>query len=65
MKITSFTFQKKKAKSRWYPEQPVTDADYAFDLAFLENALDQAESELCSLEQSARGIGLCVNSNER
>ena len=37
------------------------DADYTIDLAILPNPPTQAKSLLHSLEQVARGIGVCVN----
>ena len=43
--------------------QPITDADYADDLPFVANTTVQAKSQLHSLEQAARGIGLYVNSD--
>ena len=33
-----------KAKSRWYPTETITDADYTDDLALLANTPAQAES---------------------
>ena len=59
MKENVFTL--KKAWSRWYPAQTISDADYADDIALLENAPTQTESLLQSLEQAAGGIGLHVN----
>ena len=41
----------------------MTDADYADDLALLENALARIESILDSTEQAAKGIGRSVNTN--
>ena len=57
-------FTLKKARSRRHPAETITDADYADDLALLANTPAQAESLLHSLEQSARGIGLHVNSDK-
>ena len=37
MKENGFTL--KKAKSRWYPSETITDTDYADDLALLVNNL--------------------------
>ena len=53
----------KKTRSRWYPTETMTDADYADDLTLLVNTLAQAESLLLSLEQAVRGIGLCMNTD--
>ena len=43
----------KKARSRRYPAQTITDADYADDIALLANTPVQAESLLHSLEKAA------------
>ena len=43
---------------------PVTDADYADDIAILANTPDQAETLLHSLERAAAGIGLYVNAHK-
>ena len=50
-----------KERSRSYPAQTITDADYADDIALLANTPAQAESLLHSLERAASGIGLHVN----
>ena len=52
----------KKARSRWYTIETISDADYTDDLVLLINITGQAESLLPNLEQKARGIGLYVNS---
>ena len=54
----------KKAKSRQYPANSMTNQDYTVELAFLVNTLAQAESQLHSLEKAAEGIGLYVNANK-
>ena len=59
MKENGFTL--KKARSRGYPAQTITDADYADDIALLANTPTQAESLQHSLEQSAGGIGFHMN----
>ena len=53
---------KKKARSRRYPAEIMTDAVYADDLAFLANT--PAESLQCRIEQAPRGIGLNMNVNK-
>ena len=58
------SFTPKKAWSRRYPAQTITDADYADDIAFLENTSTQTESLLPSLEQAAVGISLHVNEDK-
>ena len=53
-----------KKRSRRYPAQTFTDADYANDIALLANSHAQAETLLHSLEQAAAGIGLYINANK-
>ena len=62
MEENGFTLE--KARSRRYPAQTITDADYADDVALLANTPTQAESLLHSLERSAGVIGLHVNANK-
>ena len=57
-------FTIKKARSKWYLTETITDADYADDLALLVNTSTQAESLLHSPEQAVRGISLCMNSDK-
>ena len=56
-------YHAKNARSRWYPTETMTDADYADDLALLANTLAQAESLLHCLDQATGGSGLSVNVN--
>ena len=58
MKENGFTLE--KARSRRYPAQSITDANYADDIGLLANIPAQAESLLHSLEQASGGIGLHV-----
>ena len=53
---------KKKAWSRWYPAETMTD--YPDNLVVLANTPAQAESLLHSLEQAAGDIGLHLNANK-
>ena len=53
-----------KARSRRYPTQTITDADYADDIALLVNTPASAESLLHSLELEAGGNGLHVKAVE-
>ena len=62
MKYDSFKLAKKR--SRRYPTQTITDANYADDIALLANTPAQAESLLHSLKQAAAGIGLHVNADK-
>ena len=55
IKENGFTFQK-RARSRRYQAETITDADYADEIAFLTNKLTETES--CCL--AAGGIGLHV-----
>ena len=50
-----------KARSRQYPAQTITDADYIDDIALLADTPTQAESLMHSLEQAAGSIGFHVN----
>ena len=43
-------FKLTKERSRRYPTKTITDADYAYDIALLANALAQAETLQHSLE---------------
>ena len=55
---------KKKPRSRRYPAQTITDADYAGDIAFLANTPIQAKSLVRSLKPTAGGIGLHVKADK-
>ena len=57
-------FKLTKERSRRYPEQTIADADYADDIALLENTSAQAETRLHSLERAAAGIGLHINADK-
>ena len=46
-------FTLKKARSRRYPTQTITDADYMDNIALQANKKTQADSQLHSLEQVA------------
>ena len=54
----------KKARSKWYPEDTITNVEYTDDLVLLANTPVQAKSLLHSLEQAARVIDLYVNSGK-
>ena len=54
----------KKPRSRRYPAQTITDADYTDDMALLANTPVQAESGQHSLEMAAGSIGLHVNADK-
>ena len=58
------SFKLAKERSRRYPAQTFTDADYADDIALLANTLAQAETLQHSLERAAAGIGLHVNADK-
>ena len=57
-------FKMTKERSRRYPAQTITDADYADDIALLANTPAQAETLLHSLERAAASIGLHVNAHK-
>ena len=61
-KENSFTL--KKGTSKWFPTETIMDANYTDDLVFFANTPAQAKSMLHSLEQTASGIGLHVNSDK-
>ena len=62
MKDNSFNLAKER--SRRYPAQTITDADYADDITLLANTPNQAESLLHRLKRVAAGIDLHVNADE-
>ena len=51
-------------RSRRYPAQTITDADYTDDIALVANTPEQAETLLHSLERAAVGIGLHDNAHK-
>ena len=55
-------FKLTKERSKRYPAQIIKDVDYTDDIALLADAPAQAETLLHSLEQTAAGISLHVNS---
>ena len=57
-------FKLKIARSRLYLTETITDANNADDLALPANKSTGVESLLQSLEQTARDIGLFMNSNK-
>ena len=63
-KLTEKGFKLKKERSRRYPAQIITDADYTDDIALLANAPASAKTLLHSLERAAAGIGLHVNAHK-
>ena len=63
-KIKENGFELTKKRSRRYPATPITDADYADDIAILANTPDQAETLLHSLERAAASIGPYVNAHK-
>ena len=54
----------KQARSRWYPAETLTDADYTDNVNFLANIISQANSCLHSLEQGIGGIGFHINASK-
>ena len=57
-------FKLAKERSRSFPTQTITDADYADDIALLVNTPADAETLLHSLERVAAAIGLHVNTHK-
>ena len=58
-------FKLVKERSRRYPAQTITDADYTDDIALLANTAAQAETLRHSLERATAGISLIVNAEKR
>ena len=56
-------FKPVKERSRRYPAQTITDADYADDIALIANSPTQAESMLHILERATDSISLHVNTD--
>ena len=54
----------RNTRSRRYPAENITDADYADDLVLLANTPAQTESLLHRLDQETGGIGINVNANK-
>ena len=63
-KIREYGFELAKKRSRRYPAEKITDADYADGIALLAIIYNQAETLLHSLERAAAGIGLHVNAHK-
>ena len=62
-KMKENRFKLTKERSRRYPTQTITDADYADDIALLANTSAQAKTLQHSLEWAAAGIGLHVTAH--
>ena len=58
------SFKLTKERSRRYPAQTFTDADYADDIALLANIPAQAKTLLHSLERATADISLHVNAHK-
>ena len=56
-------FTLKKARSKWYLAETISDADYIDDLVLLTNTSAQDKSQLHSLKQAAGGSSLYMNAN--
>ena len=54
----------KKAKSRQYPVETITDADYAHDLELRVNTPAQAEQLFHNLDEDAEGIDFHENAKK-
>ena len=63
-KVKENCFKLTKKRSRRYPAQTITDADYADEIALLANAPALAETLLHSLERAAAGISLYANAHK-
>ena len=58
------SFKLAKERSRRYPAQTITDADYADDIEILANTPTQAKTQLHGLERVAVDIDLQVNADK-
>ena len=63
-KIKENTFKLTKERSRKYPAQTNTDADYGDNIALRANVTANAETLLHRRERAAAGIGLHVNAHK-
>ena len=63
-KIKENGFELTKKRNKRYPAKTITDADYADDIAILENVPAKAEILLYSLDRAAAGIDLHVNAHK-
>ena len=62
MKDNGFKWTKERSKR--YPAQTITDADYADDIVLLANPPNQDKTKLHRLERAAADIGLHVNADK-
>ena len=51
-------------RSRKHPAKKITDADYADDLALLNDKIKDAQRFLTKLEEAASSFGLRINSSK-
>ena len=63
-KIKQNGFKMTMERSRRYPAQTITDADYTDDIELLANTPSQAEVRIHCLERAATVIGLHVNADK-
>ena len=63
-KMKDNSFKLTKERSRRYPTQTITDADYADDTALLANTPAQAETLLHRLKWATAATGLLVNTDK-
>ena len=55
----------RQTRSRRYPTETITDADYADDLALFADTIEEATKLLHSLEEAAGEVGLYVNAKRQ
>ena len=63
-KMNDIGFMLAKERSRSYPAQRITDADYAADIALLANTPTQTETLLHGLERAVAFMGLHVDADK-
>ena len=57
-------FTLSEARSRRYPAETITDADYADDIALMTDTISDATYLLHHIEKTAKEIGLYINANK-
>lgn len=60
----NYGFTISPARSRRYPAEKITDADFADDLALLTDTLEEAQQMLRTLEEVAKTVGLTMNESK-
>jgi len=64
LKDKDWGFTLKPRRSRRYPAEKFTDADFADDLALTTDTVNQAQDFLLALEEASNSVGLHLNSSK-